>query len=175
VDSGVPQGSVLGPGLFIYYINDLQSRLTSTVRLFADDTIAYLTIFNNNDAETLQKDLDKLGHWENEWCMKFHSDKCTLVTVLRVTNKKKTIDAKYQLHRHMLESCTSAKYLGFTFTNKLQWDQHINSITSKANKIFGFLCINLKTPSIRIKEQAYFTLARPLVEYASTVWDRYTN
>jgi hypothetical protein len=122
VDSGVPQGSVLGPGLFLYYINDLQSRLTSTVRLFADDTIAYLTISNNNDAETLQKDLDKLGHWENEWCMKFHPDKCT---VLRVTNKKKIIDAKYQLHGHTLESVTSAKYLGLTFTNKLQWDQHI--------------------------------------------------
>jgi hypothetical protein len=55
VDSGVPQGPVLGPGLFIYYINDLQSRLTSTVRLFADDTIAYLTIFNNNDAELYKK------------------------------------------------------------------------------------------------------------------------
>ena len=107
VDTGVPQGSVLGPGLFLYYINDLQSRLTSTVRLFADDTIAYLTISNNNDAETLQKDLDKLGHWENEWCMKFHPDKCT---VLRVTNKKKIIDAKYQLHGHTLESVTSAKY-----------------------------------------------------------------
>ena len=95
MDSGVPQDSVLGPGLFLYYINNLQSRLTSTVRLFADDTIAYLTISHNNDAEALQKDLDKLGHWENEWCMKFHPDKCT---VLRVTNKKKTIDAKYQLH-----------------------------------------------------------------------------
>jgi hypothetical protein len=47
VDSGDPQVSVLGPGLFLYYINDLQSRLTSTVRLFADDTIAYLTISNN--------------------------------------------------------------------------------------------------------------------------------
>jgi hypothetical protein len=84
VDSGVPQGSVLGPGLFLYYINDLQSRLTSTVRLFADDTIAYLTISNNNDAETLQKDLDKLGHWENEWSMKFHPDKCTVLTASEV-------------------------------------------------------------------------------------------
>ena len=92
---------------------------------------------------------------------------------LRVTNKKKIIDAKYQLHGHTLESVTSAKYLGLTFTNKLQWDQHINCITSKANKTLGFLRRNLKIPSIRIKEQAYFTLARPLVEYASTVWDPY--
>jgi hypothetical protein len=61
--------------------------------------VCYISSSNNNDAETLQKDLDKLGHWENEWCMKFHSDKCTLVTVFRVTNKKKTIDAKYQLHK----------------------------------------------------------------------------
>jgi hypothetical protein len=93
--------------------------------------------------------------------MKFHPDKCT---VLRVTNKKKTIDAKYQLHGYTLESVTSAKYLSLTFTNKLQWDQHINYITSKANKTLGFLCRNLKIPSIRIKEQAYFTLAHPLVE-----------
>jgi hypothetical protein len=172
VDSGVPQSSVLGPGLFLYYINDLQSRITSTVRLFADDTIAYLTISNNNDVETLQKDLDKLGHWENEWCMKFHPDK---FTVLKVTNKKKIIYAKYQLHGHTLESVASAKYLGLMFTNKLQRDQHINYITSKANKTLGFLRRNLKIPSLRIKEQAYFTLARPLVEYASTVWDPYTQ
>ena len=92
VDSRVTQVSVLGPGPFLYYVTDLQSRLTSTVRLLVDDTIAYLTISNNNDAEILQKDLDRLGQSENEWCMKFHPDKCT---VLRVTNKNKTIDAKY--------------------------------------------------------------------------------
>ena len=63
VDLGVPQGSLLGSGLFFYYITDLQSRLTSTVRLFADDI--YLTISNSNDAETLQKDLNKLGQSEN--------------------------------------------------------------------------------------------------------------
>ena len=57
-----------------------------------NDAIAYLTTSNSNDAEALQKDLDKLGQWENEWCMKCHPDKCT---VLSVANKKKTIDAKY--------------------------------------------------------------------------------
>ena len=88
VDSGVPQGSVLGPGVFPFYINDLQSRLTSKVRLFVDDTIIYLTIANEDDASTLQEDLNKLGQWENEWCMKFHPDKCN---VLRVTNKTKRL------------------------------------------------------------------------------------
>jgi hypothetical protein len=67
------------------------------------------------------------------------------------------------------------KYLGLTITNKLQWDQHINNITAKANKTLGFLRRNLKIPSIRIKEQAYQTLVRPLVEYASTVWNPYTK
>jgi hypothetical protein len=81
VDSGVPQGSVLGPGLFLFYINDLQSRLTSKIRLFADDTIIYLTIANEEDASTLQEDLNKLGQWENEWCMKFHPDKCNVLRV----------------------------------------------------------------------------------------------
>jgi hypothetical protein len=57
----------------------------------------------------------------------------------------------------------------------LQWDQHINNITAKANKTLGFLRRNLKIPSIRIKEQAYQTLVRPLVEYASTVWNPYTK
>jgi hypothetical protein len=71
VDSGVHQGSEQGPGLFLFHVNDLQSRLTSKVRLFADDTIIYLTIANEDDASILQEHLNKLGQWENEWCMKF--------------------------------------------------------------------------------------------------------
>ena len=63
-DSGITQGSVLAPSLFIFYINDLQDRLRSTVRLLADDTIAYLTITSEDDAEHLQEDLDKLAQWE---------------------------------------------------------------------------------------------------------------
>ena len=114
--TGVPQGSVLhvGPGLFLFYINDLQSRLTSKVRLFADDTIIYLTIANEDDESTLQEDLNKLGQWESEWCMKFHPDKCN---VLRVTNKTKKTEANYNLHGHTLELVTSSKYLGLTITN----------------------------------------------------------
>ena len=80
VDSGVPQGSVLGPGLLLYNINDLPARLCSRVRLFADDTIAYLVIILQKDAESLQEDLEKLAIWDNKWLMEFHANKCVVLT-----------------------------------------------------------------------------------------------
>ena len=84
VQSGVPQGSVLGPSQFLFYINDIPVGLDSTIRLFADDTIAYLTIKSNKDCLTLQKDLDKLGIWENKWKMAFHSDKCNVLSISKI-------------------------------------------------------------------------------------------
>ena len=75
VDSGVPQGSVLGPGLFLYYINDLPERLRSRVRLFANDTIAYLIIILPKDTEALHEYLEDLATWENKWHMEFPANK----------------------------------------------------------------------------------------------------
>ena len=92
--SGVPQGSVLGPCLFLFYINDMPEGLhqETTVRLFADDTIAYLAVTNNQDAEKLQEDLTKLEKWEQTWHMKFHPDKCQVLTI---TRKKEPIHFNY--------------------------------------------------------------------------------
>ena len=168
VDSGIPQGSVLEPSLFIFYINDLQDRMRSTVRLFADDTIAYLTITSEDDAEHLQEDLDKLAQWGEDWFMQFHPAKCTVHTV---TNKRNPIVTEYTIRGQLLVAVTSARYLGVTITDKVNWSQHIDSITNKANRTLDFLRRNLKISSISIKEQAYKTLVRPLVEYASPVWD----
>jgi hypothetical protein len=67
----VPQGYVLRPSLFLHYINDIPTGLDSTIRLFADDTIAYQVIKSNSDALTLQRDLDKLAQWEPLWKMVF--------------------------------------------------------------------------------------------------------
>jgi hypothetical protein len=94
VDFGKPQGSVFGPSLFIYYINDLKDRLRSTVRIFADDTIAYLTIISEDDAQHHQEDLDKLAKWGEDWFMQFHPAKCT---VLIVTNKRNPIVTEYTI------------------------------------------------------------------------------
>jgi hypothetical protein len=142
--------------------------LRSTVRLFANDTIAYLTITSEDDAEHLQEDLDKLAQWGEDWFMQFHPAKCTVLTV---TNKRNPIVTEYTIRGQLLAAVTSARYLGVTITDKVNWSQHIDSITNKANRTLGFLRRNLKISSISIKEQAYKTLVRPLVEYASPVWD----
>ena len=170
VESGVPQGSVLGPSLFLYYINDIPTGLTSTVRLFADDTIVYLAIKSNSDASTLQKDLDKLASWETTWKMAFHPDKCNVISV---TRNKKPFTFNYTLHNHTLEHVTTAKYLGVTISSNLKWDVHINNICKKANSTLGFLRRNLNISSTSIKEQAYKSLVRPSLEYACSVWDPY--
>ena len=165
MDSGVPQGSVLGPGLFLYYTNDLPSRLWSKVHLFADDTIAYLVIILPKDTETLQEDLSELATWED-------ANKCVVLTV---SGKKVPIQADYKLHGQTLARVKSAKYLGVTLTKDLKWDQHIGNICDKANQTIGFLRRNLNNGVTSIKERAFFILVRPLVEYTSIAWDPYTQ
>jgi len=81
------RGSVLGPCLFLFYINDIAVGLSSTVRLFADDTMLYLTVQNNKDAELLQHDLDMLCQWEATWLMEFHPDKCEVISVTKKKNQ----------------------------------------------------------------------------------------
>ena len=76
VQSGVPQGSVLGPCLFLFYISDLPQNLSSPVRLFADDTLLYLAVESIGDAISLQNDLRELENWEGRWLMEFNTEKC---------------------------------------------------------------------------------------------------
>jgi hypothetical protein len=130
--------------------------------------IAYLTMTSEKDAKYLQDDLDKLAQWCEDWCMQFHPAKCTVLTV---TNKGKPIVHEYIVGGFIFEVVTAAKYLGVTITSKLDWGQHIDSITNKANKTLGFLRRNLKVASISIKELAYSRLVQHLVECASTIWD----
>jgi hypothetical protein len=170
--SGVPQGSVLGPCLFLYYINDMPNNTVSKVRLFADDTIAYLAVSNDQDAATLQNDLNQLGKWEEDWQMEFHPGKCQVLSISRSRNIKQH---QYTLHGHVLEHVKEAKYLGLTITSDLRWNRHVNNTCGKANKTLGFLKRNVKIKSQNLKETAYKTIVRPLVEYAPTVWDPNTK
>ena len=96
VSSGVPQGSVLGPLLFLIYINDLPQCVSSaTTRLFANDSVVYYQISSSDDSASLQKDLDALQDWEDKWLMQFNASKCQ---VLQITNKRKPLPATFTIH-----------------------------------------------------------------------------
>ena len=167
VMSGVPQGSVLGPCLFLAYINDLPDSLKSRARLFADDTIVYLTINSPSDPEILQADLHELEKWESSWSMEFNPDKCE---VLRITKKKDHIIFPYKLHNFELKSAETAKYLEITISKDLNWKSHINNVSSKASNTLRFIKRNVQTNNQKIKETAYNTYVRPQLEYCAPVW-----
>jgi len=165
--SGVPQGSVLGPALFLCYINDLPDGLSSEVRLFADDTVLTKQICNQDDADSLQRDLDKLEKWSREWQMNFHPAKCH---VLHITRNRKVIRSPYKLYDTYLEEKESTKYLGIHITTDLRWNKQVSAVKAKASQKLGFLRRNMRVRSPRLKAQLYSSIVRSTLEYSSTVW-----
>jgi hypothetical protein len=168
VDSGVPQGSVLGPLLFLCHINDLPDCVTSQVRMFADDCLLYRPINTEEDHVKLQSDLKALEEWSAMWGMSFNPIKCF---VMRAGRSRAKSDRLYTLCDHPLELVETNPYLGVLLSKNLKWGPHIAQVTKKANKTLAFLRRNLKTCPPTLKETAYKSLVRAVLDYASTVWD----
>ena len=171
VTSGVPQGTVLGPLLFLVYINDLPSRVSSSVRLFADDYLLYRVIKDHQDAELLQIDLNQLQEWERDWQMLFNPDKYEHI---RITNKRKIIQTSYTIHGQQLKETIQAKYLDVTIDSKLYWIAMWTWWLKRANQTTAFLRRNLSC-SRDVKAKCYKSLVRLQMDYASTTWDPYTK
>ena len=154
VVSGVPQGTVLRPVLFLLYINDLPDvAVHSTARLFADDCIVYRPIRNNDDTILLQNDLNKIAEWEFIflWQMQFNIDKCFILRVGRPKHKLPVVHL-YTLHNKNLSKTDSAKYLGLTITSVYNGISTLTiNIINKANSILDLLRRNLRIPSQTIK------------------------
>ena len=170
--SGVPQGTVLGPLLFLLFINDLPASVNSKTRLFADDCIIYKKINSMQDCQQLQHDLHCLAQWETTWGMAFHPDKCN---VLRVTRRKRPASYSYLLKGHQLEEVTTAKYLGVDMSNNLLGKDHIDRIVKKADCTLGFLQRNLRISNTDTKTAAYSALVRLTLEYCVSVWSPHTE
>ena len=134
--SGVPQGTVLGPLLFLLHINDLPSIVSSRVRLFADDCLIYRNIKNKEHQIALQKYLNLLENWGNTRGMRFNAAKCN---IMRVSGTRDPKLFNYSLTGQVLEEVMDANYFGVTLSNDLEWSKHIAIMTNKANTKISFL------------------------------------
>ena len=173
VTSGVPQGSVLGPLLFLLFINELPTYATNSshVPLFADDALIYRPIDRHADCDLLQEDLDGLLRWEKEWGMVFHPGKCE---VMSISKKKVPILNHYSIRGTDLLRTDKVTYLGVTISKDGSWNEHIQATATAAHNKLSFLQRNLYRCTQEIKDLSYKTLVRTKLEYACSVWNPYT-
>ena len=146
ITSGVPQGSILGPLLFLVYVNDVPNyiRFQSTIALFTDDTKLYKSIDFPSAKNDLQADLDSLQKFSLDWGMEFNQSKSQ---VLHVSRKKSQTLAQYELDGYRLECVPHVKDLGVIVSSDLTWSKHIEVIVGKANKTLGLIKPLLKDTS----------------------------
>jgi len=167
VESGVPQGTVLGPLLFLCHINDLPDSVKSTVRLFADDCLLYRVIRTFQDHLALQADLKRLEEWASQWGMRFNTQKCY---VLPTKSKSQFF---YSLGEAILQHVEQNPYLGIQLSSDLKWSTHITGLCKKIGSTIGFLRRNLQNCPQECRRLAYIALIRSSLEYAAVVWDPY--
>ena len=122
VTSGIPQGSVLGPLLFLIYVNDIPTNIKSDIRLFADDCILYRRITNVEDRVILQNDLNQLAEWTKINGMKINVAKCKHINFSR---RKSQLLHHYFLNDENINNVPDCKYLGIKLTENLKWGKHI--------------------------------------------------
>ena len=151
--------------LYINDINDINNNISSSLRLFADDCIIYRTIKSEQDHLQLQQDLHTVYEWSQKWQMHFNTSKCVTLRCYRMSSPSLFT---YVLNDQPISCVEQHPYLGITLT----FSPHIRKITAKATRVLNFIKRNLYNCSKEIiKSKAYLTLVRPILEYASPVWD----
>ena len=170
--SGVPQGTVLGPLMFILYINDINANTNCSIRLFADNCLLYRIVNSTSDASHLQWDLNQLCRWADDWQMDFNPSKCY---VLSITRKRVPLSYPYTINGVQLEHVKNHPYLGLELDSTLSWNPHMKNTLTKSQRTLNLLRRNLHDCSPKTKETAYKTLVRPTLEYASSAWDPYVG
>ena len=168
VTSGVPQGSVLGPVLFLVYINDIDEGVTGIISKFADDTKIANTVASNDQVKEMQNNLDRLSEWGQTWQMNFNADKCKVLHI-GYRNEK----ANYILNGTQLKSVDREVDLGVTISSNLKPSQQCSEVVKKANKIIGLIGRSFEYKSKDIILTLYNSLVRPHLEYCVQAWCPY--
>ena len=163
--SGVPQGSVLGPILFLIYINDLDCGIINWILKFADDTKIFGVVNSIEEHAGMQDDLNKLLSWSKEWQMLFNVEKCKVMHFGR-----RNVGYNYHLDSKSLDEVSEEKDLGVTITCDLKASQQCTHAYSKANRILGVINRSIVYKSKEILIQLYKSLVRPHLEFCTAAW-----
>ena len=165
VISGIPQGSVLGPTLFVIFINDMPDVAQNCLKLFADDAKLYGTIRSEDDVISLQNDINNLTEWSKMWQLPFNVGKCKCMHIGKGKNHH-----SYQDDQNMLENVKEEKDLGVIFDNQLKFHMHTSASVKKANSILGIikrLFVALDEDTLHL---LFTSMVRPHLEYANIIW-----
>ena len=173
VTSGIPQGSVLGPLLFVIYINDLPNSIISDIYMFADDTNIFKIITSDIDCQILQTDLNELKKWTDTWLLELHPDKCKTMTLGKIDHNPRyyldtTEDNPFEISRTEEE-----KELGVIFDSKLTFDAHISEKVNKATKMTMVIRRTFQFFNNYNFIPLYKALVRSHLDYANSVWFPY--
>ena len=160
ITSGVPQGSVLGPTLFLMFINDLEDGVQSTVLKFADDTKLYTEVTNEEGGEQLQEDLDKCTEWAKQWMMEFNVAKCKVLHAER-TNRMK----EYTMEGKILEKIQEEKDLGVMVHKAINGSRQVAEAVKKANRALAQLRRTISNKETDTVIPIYKATVRPHLEY----------
>ena len=167
VKSGIPQGSVLGPILFIIFINDLPDNVKkSLLKIFADDTKLFKTISQIKDQRELQEDLIALAAWSKKWQLPFNEIKFKLMHY-----GKNNPHFDYKMNGIILAKDDKEKDIGVTFDSDLKFQTHYNNMTAKANSRVGIIKRTFSSLNKHNFPILYKSLVRPLLEYCSPIWN----
>lgn len=170
ITSGVPQGSILGPLLFLLYINDIVKEIRSNIRLFADDTSLYLVVEDPQSCSTiLNTDLEKIHSWAETWLVDFNSNKTETILFSRKRNRPN--HPNLIMNNTVIKNVQEHKHLGIIFSNDGKWGPHISSIVSRAWKRIGILRFFKFKLGRKSLEKMYLSFIRPLLEYSDSLWD----
>ena len=166
--SGVPQGSVLGPLLFIIFANDLECGLQSPVLKFADDTNIFRRVVQQRDYMQLQADLDTVWEWARVWQMDFNVAKCKVMHM-----GTRGVGYDYCMGGRRLEVVDQERDLGVLISNSLKVAGECQQAYAKANEMLGLVARVIRHKDMNLMLRLYKTLVRPHLEYASAAWSPY--
>ena len=163
--AGVPQSSILGPLLFIIFINDIVNEINAEIKLFADDTSLYLIVDNPSDtAFLLNQDPNQIQRWSEKWLVKFNPNKTE--TMVISSKRNKPYHPPLQMNNQDLHVVNSHKHLGVIISDNGQWNDHIDYIVKKTYNRLNIM----RTSSTFSLEKNYISFIEPLMEYADVIW-----